>query len=119
MALETADVFLNQIDARSRDVQRRVLGKAQREIFFAVSVLRDRLHPGEPGDSMGHMDDVIAGFQIQKRVDRPRRDHLLDAPALLIAMKQFVMAEQCEGGQARRHGGTKARRVGRRINRGM
>ena len=111
MALKPADVFLDQIDPRRRNVQRCVLGKSQGEIFLACAILGDRLHAREPGDAMGDVHDVIAGLEIEERIDRPRGDDLLHPPALLVAVEEFVMAEEGER-KARRHGGTKARRVG-------
>ena len=106
-SLESADVFLDQVDAGRRHVQRRVLGKAQRQVFLAGSILGDGLHPHEARDAMGDVDDVISLFQIEERIHRPPRDHLLHPPALLITVEQLVMAQQCHRHQI---GGTVPRR---------
>ena len=66
MALETTDIFLDQIDARGRHMQRGVLGKSKREIFLDFAVFGDLVHAHEAGDAMGNVDDVVAGFEIEK-----------------------------------------------------
>ena len=102
MPVEPADVLLNQVDPRGRHVQRRVVGEAERQVFLALAVLRDRLHAGELGDAVGDVDDVVADLKIEERIDRPRRDDLLHAPPHVRS-----------GGTAR---GGRAARVGREVD---
>ena len=66
MSGESADVFLDQVDPRRRDVQGRVIGKSEREILLALAVLGDRLHPGELGDAVCDVNDVIADFEVEE-----------------------------------------------------
>ena len=94
---EPADVFLDQVDPRRGHMQRRVVGKAEREIFFALAVLGDLLHAGEFRDAVGDVDDVIADFQIEERIDRAGRDDFLDAATLFVAVEEFVMTEKRGG----------------------
>ena len=70
MAVKTADVFLNQVDARGGNVEGGVVCKSQRQIFLAAAVLVDGVHAGEFGDAVGDVDDVVAGFQVEERVHR-------------------------------------------------
>ena len=94
MPVKSADVFLNQVDPRRRNVQRGVVGKSQREIFLVLAVLGHRVHARELGDAVGDVNDVIALLEIEERIHRPRGDHLAHAPPLLVAVEQFVMPEQ-------------------------
>ena len=111
VAVEAADVLLDQVDPRRRHVQRRVLGEAEREVLLALAVLGDRLHPRELGDAVGDVDDVVADLQVEERIDRPRGDDLLHAAALLVAVEQLVVAEQRERALALAHRDPSARRL--------
>src|SRR3954452_14469234 len=96
MPRKPANVLLDQVDPRRRHMQRRVVRKAQREIFLALALLGDCLHAGELRDAVGDVNDVIADLEIQERIDRARRDDFAHAATLLVAMEKFVMAEQRE-----------------------
>src|SRR5262245_46979853 len=111
MPLKPADVFLNQIDPRRGDVERRVLGESQREIFLALAVLGDRLHACELGDAVRNVNDVVAGLEIEERIDGTGSDDSSDAPSLLVAVEELVVAE--EGNGKRRSDGATKRRRGR------
>src|SRR4051812_44152472 len=94
MTVKPADIFLNQVDARRRNVQRGIVRKTQRQILFAAPLLGDRVHSGELGDAMRNMDDVVADFQVEERIDRPRGDDFPDLAALLVAMEELVVAQK-------------------------
>ena len=98
MALEAADVFLDEVDPRRRDMQRRVVGEAKGEIFLALTILGDLLNPGELGDPVRDVNDIITGLQVDELIHRPGGNDLLDAPSLFVAVKKLVMAEQGETG---------------------
>src|SRR5581483_308735 len=93
---EATDVLLDEIDPRRRDVQRCVVGKAEGEIFLALSVLGDGLHAGEFCDAMRDVNDVVADFQIQERIDGARRDHFAYAAALFVTVEKLMVAEKGE-----------------------
>src|SRR5690348_12080999 len=97
MAAEVANVFLNQVDSGGRNVQRRILGKSQRQILIALAILADRFHSHESRDAMGDVNDVVSIFEIEEGIDWPRSDDLLDPAALLVTMKKLVMPQQRDG----------------------
>ena len=61
MAVESADVLLDQVDARRGDVKLRIVGEAQRQILLGPAILADRLHAGEAGDAMGVVSGRVEG----------------------------------------------------------
>ena len=66
MAVKSADVFLDQIDPRRRNVQRGVVGEAERQILLVLAILGHGVHAGEFRDAVGDVDDVIALLEIEK-----------------------------------------------------
>src|SRR3954452_8456211 len=96
MPRKPANVLLDQVDPRRRHMQRRVVRKAQREIFLALALLGDCLHAGELRDAVGDVDDIVANLEVQERIDRTRGDLLANVSTLLVAMENLVVAKQRE-----------------------
>jgi hypothetical protein len=70
VALEAADVLLDQVDPCGRNVNGGVLGEAEGEVLLALAVLADRLHADELGDAVRDVDDIIAGLEVEEGIDR-------------------------------------------------
>ena len=119
-SLRPADVALDQVDPRGGDVQQHAIAELEDQKFFEAGAVSRRLgiaeeaavvvpadrslfqraHAAEAGDSLRHVDDVVAVVEVEEAVDGPRFDLAARRGAGLFHprrqqffVKEFVAAE--------------------------